>query len=89
MKLWLIIYEQETCEALVRELEVVLAAEASTDKEEELAQERVRDKVKRQLAAHQRRGVEESEEENEETRRRKEMRRRRMSWKAHLDFWHR
>ena len=66
-KLWSILHEQETCEASVRELEEVLAAAAALmDKEEELAQERVRDEVKRQLATHQRATVEESKEEDGE-----------------------
>ena len=47
VKLWSIICEWEMCEALVRELEEALAAEVLTDEEEELAQERVRDEVKR------------------------------------------
>ena len=54
------------CEALVRELEEALVAEALTEKEEELAWERVRDKAKRQLEVHQRGRVKESEEENKE-----------------------
>ena len=53
------------CEALVRELEEALAAEVLIDEEEELVWERVRDKVKRQLAACQRGRVKEGKEENE------------------------
>ena len=66
MELWSILCEQETCKASVRELEEALAAEASTDEEEELVQERARDEVVRRLAACQRGKVEESEEEHEE-----------------------
>ena len=45
---------------------MVLVAEVLMDKEEELAQERARDKAKRQLVVCQRGRIEESEEENEE-----------------------
>ena len=58
--------EQEMCEASVRELEEALAAEPSTDEEEELARERARDEVVRWLAARQMGKVEESEEDHEE-----------------------
>ena len=43
-----------------------MAAEPSTDEEEELARERARDEVVRRLAARQKGKVEESEEEEEE-----------------------
>ena len=65
MELSSIIRERETCEASVKELEEALAAEASTDEEEALAEERLRDKVKRRLAARQR-GEESEEGEDEE-----------------------
>ena len=54
------------CEESVKELEEALEAEPSTDEEEELVWERVRDEVKRQLVVRQRGRVEESEEEEEE-----------------------
>ena len=66
MELWSIIWEQATCEESVKELEEALEAEASMDEEEELVQERARDKAKRQLAAHQRGRVEESKEDDKE-----------------------
>ena len=46
-ELWLVIHKQEMCKVLVRELEVVLVAEMSTDEEEELVHERARDEAKR------------------------------------------
>ena len=45
---------------------MALAVEVLTDEEEEMARERVRDEVKRQLAARQKGRAEETEEENEE-----------------------
>ena len=63
---WLIICEQETCKASVRQLEAALVAEVLTDEEEELVCERARDEAKRQLVVCQRGRVEEMEEENEE-----------------------
>ena len=50
----------------MRQQEDASEAEALMDKEEKLAQERARDKVKRWLVACQRGRVEESEQENEE-----------------------
>ena len=65
-ELWSIIQEQATCEESVKQLEEALEAEPSTDEEEELARERVRDEAKRRLAVPQRGRVEESKGEEEE-----------------------
>ena len=50
----------------MKQLEEALEAEPSTDEEEQLAWERVRDEATRWLVARQRGRVEESEEEEEE-----------------------
>ena len=51
LEVWSILCEQETCAASVKELEEVLAAEESMDKEAELRQEKVWYDEKRSAAA--------------------------------------
>ena len=51
LEIWSILRERETCAASVKELEEVLAAEESTDEEEEMREEKVRYDAKRVVTA--------------------------------------
>ena len=53
LEIWSILHERETCAAAVKELEEVLAAEESTDKEVEMREEKVRYDAKRVVTARQ------------------------------------
>ena len=51
LEVWSILWEWDTCVASVKELEEVLAAEESTDKEVEIGKEKARYKTKRVMTA--------------------------------------
>ena len=53
LEIWSILRERETCAALVKELEEVLAAEELTDEEVEMREEKVRYNAKRVMMARQ------------------------------------
>ena len=65
LEVWSILHEWEMCTALVKELEEVLVAEESTDKEVEMRQEKVRYDVKRAMTVRQKVVEEEDEDEDE------------------------
>ena len=65
LEVWSILREQDTCAASVKELEEVLVAEVSTDKEVEMGKEKARYNVKRVVAARQEVLVEEDKDEGE------------------------
>ena len=50
LEVWLILHEWDTCMALVKELEEVLAVEESMDKEAEMRQEKQQYDVRRSVA---------------------------------------
>ena len=62
LEIWLILRERDTCAASVKELEEVLAAEESTDKEVEMRKEKARYNVKRAVTS--RREVVEEEDKD-------------------------
>ena len=53
LEIWSILCERDTCAALVKELEEVLAAEESTDEEVEMRKEKARYDVKRAVTSRQ------------------------------------
>ena len=53
LEIWSILHEQDTCAASVKELEEVLAAEESTDKEAEMRKEMARYDAKRAMMSRQ------------------------------------
>ena len=53
LKIWLILRERDTCAALVKELEEVLAAEESMDKEVEMRKEKAQYDAKRAVTLRQ------------------------------------
>ena len=59
LELWSILREQDTCATSVKELEEVLAAEESTDKEAEMGKEKAWYDAKRAVSARQEVVVEE------------------------------
>ena len=63
LELWLILCERDTCTASVKELEEVLAAEESTDKEAELGKEKARYDARRGATTQQEVVVEERRDE--------------------------
>ena len=62
LKVWSILCEQDTCTALVKELEEVLAAEESMDKEVEMRKEKARYDAKRVMTVREK--VVEDEDED-------------------------
>ena len=65
LEVWSILRERDTCAASVKELEEVLAAEESTDKEVELGKEKVRYDARRGATTRQEVVVEECRDEGE------------------------
>ena len=65
LELWLILHEQETCAALVKELEEVLAAEESMDDEVEMMKEKEHYNAKRVVTSRQK-AVEEEDKDGGE-----------------------
>ena len=65
LEVWAILCEWDTCTASVKELEEVLAAEESTDKEAELGKEKARYDVRRGSTTRQEVVVEERKDESE------------------------
>ena len=65
LEVWLILHEQDTCMALVKELEEVLVAEDSMDNEVEMRKEKMCYDVKRSTARQQEVVFEEHNDEGE------------------------
>ena len=61
MEVWSILCEQDTCVALVKELEEALVAEESTDKEVEIMQEKALYEAKRAVVVQQEVAVQEDQ----------------------------
>ena len=62
LEVWLILHEQDTCTASVKELEEVLVAEESTDDEVEMRKEKACHDAKRAVMEKENVGVEEEED---------------------------